>query len=192
MIPRSCAASSASAICFAMGSASSSGIAPLCDALREVVALDQLHHECGDPAAFFEAVDSRDVRMVQRGEHFRFALKAREPIVVSRERRRQDLDRDLAFQLGIGGPIHLSHAAFADQRSDFVDAESSAVATADSISLSVAWARSLLIDAVVSTDATRIYRENFSAFWAISAVSSSRYDAGILEIASVSGPSSSS
>ena len=84
MIPRSCAASSASAICFAMGSASSRGIAPLCHALREVVALDEFHHERSDPA-FFEAVDSRDVRMVQRGEHFRFALKACEPIVVSRE-----------------------------------------------------------------------------------------------------------
>ena len=45
MIPCSCAASSASAICFAIGSASSSGIGSARDPLREVVTLDQLHHE---------------------------------------------------------------------------------------------------------------------------------------------------
>ena len=67
-----------------------------------------------------------DVRMVQRGEHFRFALKASEPIVIRRDGRRQDLDRDLALQLGVGGPIHLAHAAFADLGGDFVDAETGA------------------------------------------------------------------
>ena len=45
MMPCSCAASSASAICFAIGSASSSGIGAARDALRQVVALDQFHHE---------------------------------------------------------------------------------------------------------------------------------------------------
>ena len=63
------------------------------------------------------------MRMIQRREYFRLALKARDPIVVSREGRRQDLDGDLALQLGIGGPIHLSHSAFADLRSDLEDAE---------------------------------------------------------------------
>ena len=32
------------------------------------------------------------LRMIQRGEDFRFALKTREPVGVSRERRRQNLD----------------------------------------------------------------------------------------------------
>ena len=59
------------------------------------------------PAALLEAVDAGNVRMVQRGEHFCFALETREPIGVSCERGRQDLDRDLAFQLGVGRPIHL-------------------------------------------------------------------------------------
>ena len=44
-MPCSCAASSASAICRAIGSASSSGIGAARDALREVVALDELHHQ---------------------------------------------------------------------------------------------------------------------------------------------------
>ena len=44
-IPFSCAASSASAICRAIASASSSGIGPLRDPLGERRALDQLQHE---------------------------------------------------------------------------------------------------------------------------------------------------
>ena len=64
--------------------------------------------------------------MVQRREHFRFALKPREPIVVSGERGRQDLDRDLAFQLRVRRAKHLPHPAFADLRGDFVDAEAGA------------------------------------------------------------------
>ena len=49
MIPCSCAASSASAICFAMGSASSSGMRAPRDALRQIVALDEFHHERVSP-----------------------------------------------------------------------------------------------------------------------------------------------
>ena len=78
------------------------------------------------PAHLFEPVDGGDVRMIQRGEDFGFALKTREPIVVSGERWRQDLDRDLTLQLGVGGPIHLPHPAFADLGGDFVDAEAGA------------------------------------------------------------------
>ena len=55
MIPCSCAASSASAICFAIGSASSSGIGAARDALDEIVALDEFHHERGAARRFLEA-----------------------------------------------------------------------------------------------------------------------------------------
>jgi hypothetical protein len=40
--------------------------------------------------------------------------------VVSGERGRQDLDRDLAFQLGVGRPIHLAHPPRAKGRNDLV------------------------------------------------------------------------
>src|SRR5262245_38486021 len=79
--------------------------------------------------------------MVQRGEHFRFALKPREPIGIRRKRRREDLDRDLTFQSGVGGAIHLPHAALADLRGDVVDAKTFAgdeAQTAGSIAVSVA------------------------------------------------------
>ena len=55
-----------------------------------------------------------DVGMIQRGEHFRFALKPREPIVVGRERGRQNLDGDLAFELRVRRAVDLAHSAFAD------------------------------------------------------------------------------
>ncbi|MEQ1910004.1 MAG: hypothetical protein ABMA15_14340 [Vicinamibacterales bacterium] len=58
------------------------------DPLRQVVALDQFHDECGHVSALLESVDLRDVRMIQRCEHFRFALKAREPFRIGRQRRR--------------------------------------------------------------------------------------------------------
>jgi hypothetical protein len=45
--------------------------------------------------------------MIQGREHFRFALKARHPLSVGCERGRQNLDRDLAFQLRVGGAIDL-------------------------------------------------------------------------------------
>ena len=85
------------------------------------------------PSALFEAVDRGDVRMVQRREHFRFALKARQPIVVSGERGGQDLDRDLALQLRVGRAIHLAHPAFADRARDFVDAETGAGSEGQSV-----------------------------------------------------------
>ena len=56
------------------------------DALRQIVALDEFHHERVHAAGFFQAVDGGDVRMIQRGEDFGFALKPREPVGVVRER----------------------------------------------------------------------------------------------------------
>ena len=56
------------------------------DALRQIVALDQFHRERLDAARFLQAVDCSDVRMVQRGQDFRFALEAREPFGVASER----------------------------------------------------------------------------------------------------------
>ena len=64
--------------------------------------------------------------MVQQGEHFRLALKTSQAVGVSRERRRQNLDGDLTFQLRVSRPIHLPHTAFADLGVDFVDAEAGA------------------------------------------------------------------
>ena len=59
-------------------------------------------------------------------EDFRFTLKPSEPIAIGGKRRRQNLDRALTLELGIGRPKHQAHAAFAYLRRDLVDAETGA------------------------------------------------------------------
>ena len=53
--------------------------------------------------------------MVQRGQNFGLTLKPRQPLWVRRERFGEDLQRDLAIELGIGGLIDLAHPALADE-----------------------------------------------------------------------------
>ena len=53
----------------------------------------------------------RDVGMVQRGEHLRLALEAGEAFGIVGERLGQDFDRDVAIELRVARPIHLSHPA---------------------------------------------------------------------------------
>jgi hypothetical protein len=66
------------------------------------------------------------MRMIQRREHFGFTLESRDPIRIGGDRRRQNLDGDIALQLGIRRAVDLSHAACADWRGDIVDAEARA------------------------------------------------------------------
>ena len=135
MIPCSCAASRASAICFAMANASSSGIAPRAIRCDKIIALDQFHHEGGDAVGVLQSVDGCDVRMIQRGEDFRFALKASQPVGITHQRRRQDLDGDLTLQLRVRRPIHLPHPAHADLGGDFVDTEAGAGSEGQAVGL---------------------------------------------------------
>jgi hypothetical protein len=55
------------------------------DAIGERRPLDQLHHERGAPIRFLQPVDVRDVRMVERREHLRFALEPGEALGIERE-----------------------------------------------------------------------------------------------------------
>jgi ribosomal protein S14 len=85
MIPRSCAYSSASAIGIAMGNGSSNGIGPLLDPIRERDTFNQLHHQGTNAIRFFEAIDRRNVRMIQRCEELGLALEARHAFGVARK-----------------------------------------------------------------------------------------------------------
>ena len=96
------------------------------DALRQIVALDELHHQRAQAAALFESVDRRDLRMVQRREDLGFTGKSREAVGVVGDRVGQDFERDLATELRVARPIDLPHAAFADLGGDLVDAETGA------------------------------------------------------------------
>ena len=59
-----------------------------------------------------------------------------------RERLGQDLDRDVAIQLRVARAKDLAHAAFADRRSDLVDAEAGAGSEGQSAGL-YGWSRPL-------------------------------------------------
>ena len=79
-------------------------------------AFEQLHHQ----RAVLEAVDLRDVGMVERRQDFRFALEPGEAVRVAGERLRQDLDRHRASEPRIRRAIDLAHAARAEGARDLV------------------------------------------------------------------------
>src|SRR5262249_52133115 len=56
--------------------------------------------------------------MIESSERPRLALEARHAIGVPREALRQDFDRHIAPELGIGGPPHFAHPTLADLGGD--------------------------------------------------------------------------
>jgi len=96
------------------------------DALREVVALDEFHHERGDVARALEAVDRRNVRVVERREDLGFSLEAGQPIGICRNCCWQHLKRNLALQVRVGRAVDLAHPAFAEERGHSIGAETGA------------------------------------------------------------------
>ena len=68
------------------------------DAVREGRSLHQLQHQRADAIGFLEAVNGSDVRVIQRGEDVSLTLESGEPLRVTREQVRQDLDGDLATE----------------------------------------------------------------------------------------------
>jgi hypothetical protein len=96
---------------------------PARDTLGERRSVDQLEDERGDAARVFEAVDAADVRVVQRREDLRFASKARHAFGIVRERRRQDVHRDIAMERGVAPPLDLAHLANPELGEHFVGAE---------------------------------------------------------------------
>ena len=108
------------------------GEAAVCtsDTFGQRFALDQLEDEAAYAVCFFDAVDRADVRMIERGEHPRFAFEARATFRIGGERRRQDFDSDLAAERIVVGTVHLAHAADAEQGTNRVDAEALADAGA--------------------------------------------------------------
>ena len=95
------------------------------DSIGERPAFDELEHQELRRTRSVEAVDRRDVRMIQCCEYLRLALEARDAIGILRDTVRQDLQRDVATELRIARAIHLAHPAGAERRDDFVGTEAS-------------------------------------------------------------------
>ena len=99
------------------------GNRPSLQALREVLALDELHGDEVHRGAVgegrgFETVEVSDVRVIERGEEPGLALEAREPLGIGGEGLGQELDRHVAAELRVGGAIDLAHPARADRGGD--------------------------------------------------------------------------
>jgi hypothetical protein len=94
------------------------------DSLGECRPLHQLHDERISGIRVLDAVDVRDVGVVQRGEHLRLALEAGESLWIGRDGVGQHLQRDVASQLRIFSAVDLAHSTFAQLGDDLVVAES--------------------------------------------------------------------
>jgi hypothetical protein len=90
------------------------------DSIGKRRALDQLQHNPAQRAGLFHAVDRGDVRMVQRGEESRLTLESLEPVAISSEDFREDLDRDVATESSVARAIDLAHPARSERADDFV------------------------------------------------------------------------
>ena len=75
---------------------------------------------------FFDAVNRRNIRMVDRREEFRLAFEPSQPLAVVAEPVGQDLDRHIARQAGVVRAVHLAHSAGADGVADLVAADARA------------------------------------------------------------------
>jgi hypothetical protein len=68
-------------------------------------------------------VDGGDVRVVEGGEELRLPPEAGQTLRVTADLGGQDLDRHVAVEPGIGGPIDFTHAPRAEGLEDPVGAE---------------------------------------------------------------------
>lgn len=82
--------------------------------------MNELHHQEARVATHLEAVESRDVGMIQGGEKAGLPLETRQKLLAVGQRARQNFDRYLPAERGITGPIHLTHAPLAEKRQDLV------------------------------------------------------------------------
>ena len=93
------------------------------ESLGERLAFDEFQNQERDPAGFGEVVNCGDARVIERRHGLRFAVETGHAIGIGSKRLGKDFDRDLAFQLGVGGLVHLAHATRPEVSGDFVAAE---------------------------------------------------------------------
>jgi hypothetical protein len=74
---------------------------------------------------FLNAVDLRDVRVVERRQDLGFAFKAGQPLGVLREGLGKDFDRHFAGEPSVLGAVHFAHTARADGRENLVGTQAS-------------------------------------------------------------------
>ena len=96
---------------------------PACDPGLEGLAIDELHHDEVAPGVATDVEERADVRVVEPRDRTRLAVEALAPFLGSRDRRREQLERDRALEARVDRAIDLAHAAGADTFDDPVGTE---------------------------------------------------------------------
>ena len=82
--------------------------------------MDKFHDQRERTRCFLDAVNLRDVLVVQCRKQLRFALESPEPFEICREHGRKNLDRDVPVQPRVAGTIGLAHATNTELAHDLV------------------------------------------------------------------------
>jgi hypothetical protein len=81
----------------------------------EILTLDDLHHDEWPGDVLAVVVDRDDVGVVERGRALGLLAEARPELGVAAVLRPEELDGDVAIELGVVGPIDRRHAALSEQ-----------------------------------------------------------------------------
>jgi len=84
------------------------------DPVCQCWAFDQLQHQCLGSPSILNAVDLTDIGVTEGSKNLSFPLEPPHPLAVRGKPLGQDLQSHVPVQLGIGGPVHHTHTAFAD------------------------------------------------------------------------------
>ncbi len=93
------------------------------DTLGQRLAFDQLEDQELLRVGLLEAIDCRNIRVIEGRQHLRFALEAREAIGIAGKFDRQRLDRHVAPEPRVTSPPHFAHAALAERSGDGIWAD---------------------------------------------------------------------
>jgi hypothetical protein len=94
--------------------------------LPQRLALEQLEHGVARPVVSAEIVDGEDVGVIEGGDGASLPLEAADAVRVAAAVGGDDLDRDVAPEAGVSGPVDLAHPPRPDGGHDLVRAQSSA------------------------------------------------------------------
>jgi hypothetical protein len=89
--------------------------AVLADDRRHVLAVDELHDDVRAGRLLAEVEDRDDVRVAQRRGGAGLVAEAGQEVRVTTELGAQQLDRDVAIQLGVARPVDRRHAALSEE-----------------------------------------------------------------------------
>ncbi len=84
----------------------------------QILTLRQFQYEEVGALVLGQVIDGGDARVVERGEDVGFALESGEALRVLGKRLGQHLDRHLAPELGVLGPVDHTHAALTELGGD--------------------------------------------------------------------------